>query len=831
MMMNTLEQEDLIKGLPDDALIQYMQNPSGQLAQYLVASEIQHRTDMRNRFAAQEQQTEQTVAEQIVAEASPQQGVGALQPQMPPQPPMGAMPPSMQMQQPQMPPQMMPPPQMPPEMMAAQMPPAASQPQQVMMAGGGPIPSSIIEDAAKFSPESLYDIDPVQQSAMLNATNMGIPSVLPMARGGVVRMVRGGDVEVAKEEYERIVKENTDEDGKTNWGNVAATIGLGLSAGLTLFPTPMTKGIGAAGTTAIQAIKNAPKLFRGIASLGRSVPASLRGLQNRMYTRLGESVARGRNIPVPGARHPSLQPIPRSLRGELSPSAYARLGRENILEGLQQSILQPIRRVTREGWARGAGITGLGAGAYEYLGGLEESDSQSEASIIERLRAAEAAGHEIPPHLRQQYLGSPNKLRGGTTLPAMFRGGVVKMQGGGVPDISAEDWLESLDPREQINPNQFNPIPTSPLGLDPISIFNPDPRVREQERNARFFGDMTQEDLDRVFPPLNLEAPPTPGGGLEESPQPIDLETALEAGRAEGQLNLTPYEISQAVDQMDVGTTESEMRSRIDALEAMKGQTPDTFDVTESVLRSGERADERAISQALINLGAGIAAGDISKGFTDAGTAVSGIRQRQEEFQQLADVRRAEAESKASSDRMTRDISITTAQIGAYGDLQDQQNAANQLLIQRENALIEANKTENVRLQAQKQHEFNVAKLAVDINNFDRQLQYNMSREESTTLRERMRYESAALRAFAPSVLDEGYKLSGPQKAAWKPTSLTMPDGTPDTRLGWTAQRALQDLLEGIRVGMPSEITQSDFDRISGQTAADVTGFRVTGPG
>jgi hypothetical protein len=83
MNMNILEQEDLIKGLPDDALIQYMQNPSGQLAQYLVASEIQNRTDTRKRFATQKQQPEQTISEQIVSEASPQmpsQGIGALQP-------------------------------------------------------------------------------------------------------------------------------------------------------------------------------------------------------------------------------------------------------------------------------------------------------------------------------------------------------------------------------------------------------------------------------------------------------------------------------------------------------------------------------------------------------------------------------------------------------------------------------------------------------------------------------------------------------------------------------------------------------------------------------
>ena len=392
---------------------------------------------------------------------------------------------------------------------------------------------------------------------------------------------------------------------------------------------------------------------------------------------------------------------------------------------------------------------------------------------------------------------------------------------------------ETLDPREQINPNQFNLGQTSqisPLVLDPRLDVNPDPRVIEQERLNKLFG-MSQEDLDRVFPPLNLEAPPPPVEGSEESNAPIDVDAAMDIGESRGDIGLSAYEISEELKGLDTSTQEANIQSQIDALEEMKGKTPDTFDITESVLRSGERADERAISQALINLGAGIAAGDISKGFTDAGTAVSGIRQRQEEFQQLADVRRAEAESKASSDRMARDISITTAQIGAYGDLQDQQNAANQLLIQRERAYIDASNTNNQQLIAQTQHAFNVAELAVAISNFDRELQYNMGREASMTLRERMRYESAALRAFAPSVLDQGSNLSIEEKANWKPTSLTMPDGTPDTRPGWTTQRALQDLLEGIRAGMPSEITQSDFHRLEGQTGGDLTGFRVTGSG
>ena len=82
--MNIIEQEDLVKGLPDEALFQQAQNPSSQVPQFLVVSEIQRRTDMRKRFEAAEAQPQSTVTEQIVME-----GLGAAAPA-----PQGSMPPA-----------------------------------------------------------------------------------------------------------------------------------------------------------------------------------------------------------------------------------------------------------------------------------------------------------------------------------------------------------------------------------------------------------------------------------------------------------------------------------------------------------------------------------------------------------------------------------------------------------------------------------------------------------------------------------------------------------------------------------------------------------------
>jgi len=92
--MNILDAEDLIKGLPDDALTQEAQAPSGQVPQFLVVSEIQRRTDMRKRYENDQQQNQGTVAEQIV-----QEGIAGMMPQqpigMPPQGMPQGMPPQM----------------------------------------------------------------------------------------------------------------------------------------------------------------------------------------------------------------------------------------------------------------------------------------------------------------------------------------------------------------------------------------------------------------------------------------------------------------------------------------------------------------------------------------------------------------------------------------------------------------------------------------------------------------------------------------------------------------------------------------------------------------
>ena len=148
--MNIFEQEDLIKGLPDQALMKEAQQPSGQLPQYLVVSEIQRRQDMRKRFSAENQETPQdTIKDQILSgiaamgDQQPQQQQppqpGGMPPQpggMPPQP--GGMPPGAMPPQPGgMPPGGMPPMGMPPQQPMPMPPgPQGPMPPQGMAAGG-----------------------------------------------------------------------------------------------------------------------------------------------------------------------------------------------------------------------------------------------------------------------------------------------------------------------------------------------------------------------------------------------------------------------------------------------------------------------------------------------------------------------------------------------------------------------------------------------------------------------------------------------------------------------------------------------------------------------
>ena len=71
--MNIIKLQNMLRGVPDDALINYVQNPQGEVPSYLALSELQRRKDTRAKYQA-EQAPETSVAEDLGQEAMPDQG-------------------------------------------------------------------------------------------------------------------------------------------------------------------------------------------------------------------------------------------------------------------------------------------------------------------------------------------------------------------------------------------------------------------------------------------------------------------------------------------------------------------------------------------------------------------------------------------------------------------------------------------------------------------------------------------------------------------------------------------------------------------------------------
>jgi hypothetical protein len=80
--MNIIKLQNELRGVPDDALIGYVQNPSGHVPSYLALSELQRRKDMREKYQAQ-QAPQSSVADDLDQQAQPQ-GIAAMPPQQVP---------------------------------------------------------------------------------------------------------------------------------------------------------------------------------------------------------------------------------------------------------------------------------------------------------------------------------------------------------------------------------------------------------------------------------------------------------------------------------------------------------------------------------------------------------------------------------------------------------------------------------------------------------------------------------------------------------------------------------------------------------------------------
>lgn len=76
--MNIIQIQDRLKGMPKEAIIGYVQNPTGEVPTYLALGELQRRNDVEAKYEAMKE-PEQSVSEQIVQESIPQ-GIGSMSP-------------------------------------------------------------------------------------------------------------------------------------------------------------------------------------------------------------------------------------------------------------------------------------------------------------------------------------------------------------------------------------------------------------------------------------------------------------------------------------------------------------------------------------------------------------------------------------------------------------------------------------------------------------------------------------------------------------------------------------------------------------------------------
>ena len=76
--MNIIQIQDRLKGMPKEAIIDYIQNPTGEVPTFLALGELQRRKDSEAKFQAMQEQPA-SIAEQIVQENMPM-GLGSITP-------------------------------------------------------------------------------------------------------------------------------------------------------------------------------------------------------------------------------------------------------------------------------------------------------------------------------------------------------------------------------------------------------------------------------------------------------------------------------------------------------------------------------------------------------------------------------------------------------------------------------------------------------------------------------------------------------------------------------------------------------------------------------
>jgi hypothetical protein len=568
--MNILEIEDIIKGLPDQSLMQEAQAPSGQMPQFLVVSEIQRRADMRKRFQNQQQEMPQgTIAQQIVqggiASMGNQQPIQPMPPQgmpqqgmppqgMPPMPPQG-MPSAMQQQPPMTPP-------MSPPMSPPMMPPA-----QGMAAGG-----VVRMQAGKVPPYTggtkAYQ-NLIDQALMAGGTSRDIQALIggnPEAQA-VYNSMRGPNPQTASIPY------GEEFDGRK------AVVG------------------GSPGYTPYYLSNNDEDRRKAL-------------LENIEYNQKQQEIISGRNpeadyIPAYLSNFASMPDI----QGATSDSIRSQNQR-------QQNKLEPIRNQT-DGESilnleRFSRMMDMNAPAYSLVGSgfgfnpQENLSNRNESVPAQQARSPSIGSSVLTDKLAEVFAEVPEK----TALQEFYNMGDKNR--------IKNELLRQQNMRDSI----FQ-------GTGPVNLF----------KDKTELSSSTPATTTNV-PELTTEtAPQTASPSMGGNATQIDgerLNPIVSAPIIGLALNAKTPKDKVAEDTMKSpqGSDYSSLQAVIDEFKPVDYSAfkPDYLNlITEQERRAQKIRDDAskdASAQALIQLGAGLAAGDISKGLSAAGQSVADIKRQ-----------------------------------------------------------------------------------------------------------------------------------------------------------------------------------------------------------
>ena len=672
MNMNILEQEDLIKGATDDILLREAQSPTGSVPQFLVVSEIQRRKEMRNRFSTQDGQPEQSVADQIVAEATPQMPLEMMVPQNDPMAPQ-------------------------PQMMAA----GGGRMPYRRMAGGGIVPpNSLVEDAAKFNPQNLYDMD-ASQMAMASPTNMGIASVLPMAGGGVVRMDEGGGIQAIKDmAYEHYYGD----DDKFNYGTA-------LLDAASFIP------VGGAAVLGGKALYQGSKIL--LPKLAKYLKSGV--LQKKLKSGLG-SLKEGTQRFV----NPKTSPLTTrevlvqgpAIKGGVPPSSFRELSPKRILgtTAAYEGILNLPRLLNKE----------------EVSGEIKTPTNAIEQNTI-RL---------VDNNNQQNSLNEANTF---LEKVGYASGGIIRMQTQGqVPSnfVSINDTATRLASYYEDNPNET--VTPEHLGII-VGQQSPDfvSELTSEDAAKKMFGNQNNLDIDSIINnQMEKQDATQQNSDIVPPPEVPVLETR----------NIGSTNISNLLNR-DQGT---ELKTARELLREQLNQEVEPYDPTELLLKSQERSDKRALSEALIALGAGISRGDIASGFEGAGKSVAGIRNKQEALQQELEVRRGEAQTQSQKDKIARNIQIAQADISAIESNEGRKDKLLGRQLQFQTLLQKAQENNNDAAIKEFTAELAANKFVQSQFDFDETIAANFSQQEQLNFRAKLNFMKVSFQDTYKQIVNRG---------------------------------------------------------------------------